>query len=121
MEENAVELLHHYGDYLPPYFLIKNFNPFRKNNNMVAVPFPLYIFMPLPTCCSSVFNDSFPSYTDLYPLIRPSIRPLASDRARTLILGFIRSPPTLAAYDITPFLPSGYVGRDFPFTEDETL
>ena len=36
----------------------------------------------------------------LYPLIRPPKRYLALGRGRILILGFIRSPPTLAIYDV---------------------
>ena len=34
--------------------------------------------------------------------------------------GFIRSPRTLAIYDVAHSLPRGGVGRGFPFTEDET-
>jgi hypothetical protein len=34
------------------------------------------------------------------------------------MLGFIRSPPMLAVYDVHS-LPLGGAGRDFPFTEDE--
>ena len=45
---------------------------------------------------------------------------LVLGRGRILIPGFIRSPPTLAVYDVANSLPRGGVGRDFPFTEDET-
>ena len=41
-------------------------------------------------------------------------------RGIILISEFISSPPTLAVYDVAHSLPLGGVGRDFPFTEDES-
>ena len=60
------------------------------------------------------------SCLDLYPLIRPPKRPLALGRGRIRIPGFVRSPPTLAVYDVAHSLPRGGVGRGFTFTEVET-
>ena len=56
----------------------------------------------------------------LYSLIRPPIYPLAFGSGRILIPGFIRSPPTLAAYDVTQSPPLRGAVREFPFIEDET-
>ena len=44
----------------------------------------------------------------------------ALGRGRTLILGFIRTPPTVALYSVAHFFPLGGVDKDFPFPEDET-
>ena len=44
--------------------------------------------------------------------------PLALDRGR--IPEFVRSPPTIAVYDVAHSLPLGGIGRGLPFTEDET-
>ena len=60
------------------------------------------------------------SYPDLYSLFRPPKRPLTLGRGRILIPGFIRSPPTLAVYDVAHSLPQGGVGWGFPFTKDGT-
>ena len=63
-----------------------------------------------PTCGSSDFKEDFPSY-------HPPRKSLALDRGKILILGYIRSPPTLAVYDVAH---SFLLGRVFLFTEDET-
>jgi hypothetical protein len=48
MEEDAVEVFHHYGFHLSSSFLMYNFKFFFMENNIVAVfPFPFHIFMPL--------------------------------------------------------------------------
>ena len=51
------------------------------------------------------------SCPELYPLIRLPEKPLALGRGRIVIPGFIRSPPTIAVYDISHSLPGG---RGFP-------
>ena len=96
-----------------------------KKNNVVVFPFPFHIFMPLANLSFILLQGEFSivrirSFPDLYPLIYPPRRSLALDRGRILIPGFIRSPPTLAVYDVaySPLL--GGIGRDFPFTEKET-
>jgi hypothetical protein len=82
--------------------------------------FSFHIFMPLANFCLCAFKDSFLSLRiRSYPLIRPPKRTFAVDRTRIFIPGFIRSPATLAVYDVELFLPLGGVDRDFPFTEDE--
>ena len=43
--------------------------------------------------------------------------PLAT--GKIFIPGFVRSPPTLAVYDVAHSLPLGGADRGFPFTEDE--
>ena len=45
---------------------------------------------------------------------------MALGRGRIPIPGFIRSPPTLAVYDLAHSLLREGVGRGFYFTEDET-
>ena len=57
---------------------------------------------------------------DLYPLIRSPIRPLELVKGRIPIVGFIRSPTTLAVYDVVHSFLLGGTDRDFPVTEDET-
>ena len=96
-------------------------SPFRENINEAVLPIPFHIFVPLANLWFLRLQGQFPilrtrSCPDLYPLIRPPKRPFAHGRGRILIPGFVRSPPTLAVYD----LPQGGVGRGFPFTEDET-
>ena len=70
---------------------------FRENSNVVVFKFPFHICMPL---------------VNLW-FIHLQGRPLAFDRERILIPGFIRSPPTLAVYDVARALPLGGVGRGF--------
>ena len=40
MEENAVEVFHHYGVHLSSTFLCKISSYFRENNNVVVFPVP---------------------------------------------------------------------------------
>jgi len=47
VQENAVEVFHHYGVNLSSSFLCKISSPFMENNNVVVFRFPLHIFMPL--------------------------------------------------------------------------
>ena len=87
--------------------------------------FPFQIFMPLVKLWFICLQGQFPilrtkSSPDLYPLIRPLGRPLAFGIGRIFIVGFIRSPPTLAVYDVAHSLPQGDVGRGFHYTEDKT-
>jgi hypothetical protein len=115
--------------FLPAYFIsgrtiIYFLSPFRENNNVIVFPISFHIFMPLANLWLIHLQGQFPilrtrSCPDLYPLIHPPKRPLTLGRERILIPGFIRSPPTLAVYDVARSLPRGGVGRGFPFTEDE--
>ena len=105
------------------YFWIL-WSPFRENGNVVIVPFPFHICMPLANLWLIRLQGQFPirrtSSHDLYPLIRPPKRPLALGRGRMFMPGFVRSPPTLAVYNVAHSLPRGGVGRGFPFTEYKT-
>ena len=94
-------------------------NHFKENNNLVVFPFPFHIFMPLTNLWFIRLQGYCPilrtrSSLDLYPLIRPPKRRLALGRGRILIPGFIRSPPTLAVYDVAHSLPLGGAGRGSP-------
>ena len=80
-----------------------------QNNNVTVFQCPFHIFMSFANLWLIRLQGQFPilgtrSFPDLYPLIRP---PLAFGRERILIPGFIRSPPTLAVYDIVHSLPLG--------------
>jgi hypothetical protein len=95
-----------------------------RGNNVVVFPNLFHIFMPLANLWLISLRGQFPilrtrSCPDLYPLIRPLKRPLAFGKGRILIPGFVRSPPSLAVYDVAHSLSRGGVGRGFPFTEDE--
>ena len=107
VEENFLEMF--------LFFWCKISSPFRKNNNVVVLPFPFHFSCHWPTLV-----HQFPILRTIsYPLIRPPKRPLALDRRKIFIPGFIRSPPTLAVCSIAHSLPPEGVGRDYPFTEDE--
>jgi hypothetical protein len=95
-----------------------------QGNNVAVYPFLLHIFMPLANLWFIRLQGYFPilrtSFTDLYPLIRPPRRPLALNRERIVIPGFIRFPPTLAVFNFSHFIPLGDVHEIFPFIENET-
>ena len=98
---------------------------FRENNNMVLLPFPLQIFMPLVNLWFIRLQGQFPtlrtrSCPDLCSFIRPPRMPLAFGRKRILIPGFIRTSPMLAVYGAAQSLPLGGVGRDLSFIKDDT-
>jgi hypothetical protein len=83
---------------------------FRENSDVVVFPFPSHIFMPLAKMwfirlqgiVSHPMDKKFPGF---YPLIRPPGRPLALGKGGIFIPGFIRSPPTLAVFDVRINLP----------------
>ena len=60
-EENAVEMLHHYGGHLSSSFLVSNFNHFEKNNSIIVLLFIFYIFMPLASLWISSGSTSIRS------------------------------------------------------------
>ena len=118
------------GVSLPPEHFTSEKKPsflssFWENNNVVVFPFPSHIFMSLANLWLICLKGQFPiprkrSCPDLYPLIRPPKRPLTLARARILISGFVRSPATLAVYDVAHSLPRVVLSRGIPFNEDET-
>ena len=59
VEENAVEVFHHYGFHLSSSFWTQNLKSFQGNNNVVTLPFPFHLVMPL---ANLQFKDSFPSW-----------------------------------------------------------
>jgi hypothetical protein len=76
-----------------------------------------FVFHPPSRIFFHLKDMKFPG---LYPLIRHPRRPFALGRGKILILGFIRTPTTLAVYGVAHSLPLKGVDRDFPFTEDKT-
>ena len=117
MEENAVEMFHHYGVHLFSSFLI----PFRENSNVVVFQFSFHILM-------SLANLQFIRLQGQLPILKTrsfqtSIRSSALredlGRGRILIPRFIRSPPTLAILP-TFFLWKVQIGNFLHFTEDQT-
>jgi hypothetical protein len=89
-EENAVEVFHHCGVNLS--------STFRENNNVLLLPFPFHIFMPLANLWFIHVQIYFlviriRSGPDLYPFIRPLKRLLA------LVNG-----ESLSRYSIGPLL-----------------
>ena len=100
-------------------------SPPRPTNNVIVFQFTFHIFMPLVNLWFIHLHGKFPilkekSCPDLYPFIRLPWRPLTVGSGKILIPRFIRSPPTLAFYDVAHSVPLGGVGRDFPFTKNET-
>jgi hypothetical protein len=92
---------------------------------VVVFPFAFHIFKLLANLWLICLQGKFPilktsTCPEFYPLIRPLRRPLSLNRGRILIPGFIQSPPKLAVWDVELSLQLGYVGKSFPFTEDET-
>ena len=119
VEENAVELFHHYGFNLPSSFLCKISTPFKENNSVAVFQFTFHIFVPLAHLWFIRLQGYFSILrarrcSDLYLLIRPPRRVLVFGREIIDISGFIRSPPKSAVY-IAHSLPLGGVGRDFTF------
>ena len=75
VEENAVEVFHHYGVHLLSFSLCKISSHFRKISNVVVSPFLFHIFMPLVNLWFIRLQGYFPilrtrNSPDLYPLIR---------------------------------------------------
>ena len=96
-----------------------------KKINIVVYPFPFHFFMSLVNLWYISLQGQFPilrtrSCPGLYSLIYSQRRPLALDRERIFIPRFIRFPPTLDFYKFANSLALGNIGRDFPFSEDET-
>ena len=86
---------------------------------MVIFPFPFHVFMSLANLGLIRLQGQFStlmmkSFSHIYLLIRPLRWSLSLGR-RIFIQGFIRFPPALAVYDVYDG-----IGRDFPFSENET-
>jgi hypothetical protein len=64
----------------------------------------------VPPPLRKVSHSKVKKFHVLYPFILPPRRPLALSRKRILILEFIRSPPTLAVYEVVHSLPLGVSG-----------
>ena len=114
VEENAVEVFLHYIVFTCPVLSwCKISGPFRENINVIVLPVSFHIFMLLVNFW--FIRLTARSCPDLYPFICPPGRLLALGREGILVLGFIRSTPMLAIYDVAHSSPLGGVGRDFFF------
>ena len=93
MEENAVEVFHHYGIHFPLLSWCK-IPSLSRENNVVVSQFP--------------FQDRLPR------------RPLALGKDRIIVPGFVRSARMLTFCDFAHSLPLGSVDRFFFSTQDKT-
>ena len=104
METNSFEMFHYYGVHLSSSLLMQNFKSFQGKQYCDSTPVSfanLHVIGQLVHQSSRLVpHPKDKKLPDLYPLIRYRRGLLAFGRGRILILGFIRSPPTVAVCDV---------------------